>query len=920
MEDEELDAALSTNTQRGWTKGGKPIEDNNSTKEPISDLDQSLDPALIAQYSDEEDSPISIDTDTGNAAALAELGIEQSSVDGPDLVYGELTGVSKDEKERQRKLRRLAEREAERKIREGNNRVAGGRRKKRESRKGIFEQTEQAYLIQNVESFIASKNIPKPEDMNNLILANSEGNLINTLTIGTGLLPLMAITPAQLSSLIPYIRFFKSKKDTTGKRIIEEFKFSTTSPDMKKYFADGSDSYKNVGLKSFSWETNGDNLFNARRSLTAEIVLSFSSMVDLQKPSSGISWMDLILHSPENTKEEDEAAQVDPEKIEILAEMGYKYPDNADLSPELKLALEDSRVFLSLYPNQTEFDFKEDGSIELKVSYTASGEFLSDQYTSNVLTIGTKKDSDDKTEEELKKVKNKIATNKKNLKNEKESEAKKALKDKRDELQEELEKATQRNRASNYTKFLQHLVGAQRLFSFSVSEDQYKSGILPKSKSLGQIFPKGIIDEQAVKDLIKEFREKEKAGKNLDSKPTPTGKRTISYFYLGDLINYMAEALKQNDSMVSEVVVGDYEFYLFPPPREKKVKNKKGKIEIQQEQLSSEDLKNVKRIRVNLSSMPISLDMYNLFMYENVMKRGSSTFTFDNFIKKVTTELIDNALDSFVSNRVGEDARKKFTEDRASIKATTVSGHSKKLQRNKGSMLDIPKPHPDFRIAPPRLSTDGGFQSPSNFFIIYGSRVPAWLRLDPSEQTSAENGVYHLTPGSDRGIVKGVKFKQMESRLRDQRILKSRETGNVNVGVLKLPYNSTVELFGSSPFYPGQAVFISPALTGVGSLSSRRSIATKLGLGGYYIVHKISSEISMGTLQSSLDCNFQSFPLGKDELEDDDGGALGGVKAIDGNKYLLSLPSAPPPQPPEPSLSDITSTNSDAANSNYGRK
>tara|TARA_R110002110_G_scaffold39599_4_gene127579 strand:+ start:52 stop:2733 length:2682 start_codon:yes stop_codon:yes gene_type:complete len=877
----------------GFGREPPKIKEDNSTKEPISDLaengDTSFEDAeVLANRAPEDLSQLQSvegeevwewDQDNGTDLGMSTAGgVEGVDSEGNRVRLSELAAKLA----REKALKEAA------KIREGNNKVAGSRRKKRESRKGIFEQTEQAYLIQNIESFIASKNIPKPEDMNNLILANSEGNLINTLTIGTRLLPLMGITPAQLSSLIPYIRFFKSKKSTTGKRTIEEFKFSTAAPDMKEYFASGTNSYKNVGLKSFSWETNGDNLFNARRSLTAEIVLSFSSMIDLQKPPAGLSWMDLILHSPENTKEEDEADQVDPEKIEILAEMGYKYPDNADLSPELKAALEDSRVFLSLYPNQTEFDFKEDGSIELKVSYTASGEFLSDQYTSNVLTIGTK-NAPDKTEKELKRVKGEIATNKSNLEDEKESEAKEALKDKRDELQEELEKATSRNRASNYTKFLQYLVGAKRLFSFTVSEDQYKSGILPKSKNLGNIFPDNIIDDQAIKDLIKEFRKKEKAGKNLDNKPTPTGKRTISYFYLGDLINYTAKALEQNGELISEVVVGDYEFYLFPPPREKKVKNKKGKIETQQEQLSAEDLKNVHRIRVNLSSMPISLDMYNLFMYENVMKRGSPTFTFDNFIKKVATELIDNALDSFVSNRVGEDARKKFTEDRASIKATTVSGHSKELKEKKGSMLDIPAPIPAFRIAPPRLSADGGFEPPSNFFIIYGSRVPAWLRLDSDEQKNAESGVYHLTPGSDRGIVKGVKFKQMESRLRDQRILKSRETGNVNTGVLKLPYNSTVELFGSSPFYPGQAVFISPALTGVGSLEARRSIATDLGLGGYYIVHKISSEISMGILQSSLDCTFQSFPLGKDELEDNDGGALSSAKAIDGNKYLASL-------------------------------
>lgn len=847
-------------------------KEDNSEKQPISPIKvdgattqeeaagQSLDPDLAIQYSDQEDAARSVAQSNLNEAELAELGVDQSEVDAATqgAIVGSITGASRNERERQRKLRKLAQAETGR-------RLAGGRRKKQEAKEGVYEQTEQAYLIQNLEKFLLAETAPKPEDMKNLIIANSKGNLINTLTIGNRLLPLMGISPEQLSSLIPYIRFFKSTKEGND-RNLEEFKFSTTSPNMKEYFESGASQQKNVGLKSFSWESTGDNSYNSKRSFLADIVITFSSMTDLQPPESGISWMDLVLKNPKKT-EIDSKPKSEPKlkRYEIFAEIGYNFPDNAPgFTPELKASIRESRVFLALYANETEFDFKDDGSIELKVSYTASGEFLSNQFSSNILTIGTTSEE----QEELSGIKEELETAEKNI-TESPNDSKSKMQEAATKLEKSLEEKTQRNRASNYAKFLEYLVGEgrDRLFTFAVTESQYKKGILPNNKELDRLL-KEAPSVEAVQGTVKELKKKEEAGKNLDKKPTPTGKRTISYFYLGDLMNYMAESLKEKpgeeSSMASEVIIGDYEFYIFP----------RGNKPLATKAITSMD---VRKVRANLSTLPISLDMYNLFMYENVMKEGRDTWTFFDFVKKVTSELIDNAVNSYVKSRVNDEAKKSFTFSRPSIRSTVISGKSEALKARKGACpISIEGPHEMFRIAPPETLEEAtsGFVPPNNFFIIYGARVPASIRRSTNEQENARNGVYHLVTGADRGIVKGIKFKQKKNPQRNINILKSRETGNVDVGVLKLPYNATVDILGTSPFYPGQALFVNPALVGVGTLEARESIAKKLGLGGFYIVHKVSSDISMGTLQSTIECNWETFPTTDQEtfdakLEDD---------------------------------------------------
>lgn len=842
-------------------------KEDNSTQPPIDDLKEEMsveDPDVL--YAQDEVTDVSQFQSVGGEDEVTQQSIEPTVVDGEGVA---LTPTAA------KIARARALREAK-KIREDRSRIGSGR-KQRAAKKGILKQTEQTYLIQNAASIIQRKapgaksgGYPVAEDMENLIIVNSSGNLMNTLTVSQNLLPLMGITTRELSSLTPYIRFWKrtyiSENDSNPS--LEELKFSSASPSMQEYFDSGIGQEKNVGLKSFSFQSNGDNFWNAKRSFVADMTITFSSLVDLQPLPGKTSWMDLVLPTLDkqtlskisceevSDNEEKPASQ---KRVEIYVELGYKFSDNSFDNGELKRAIEESRAFMSLYPNQTEFDFKDDGSIDLKISFTTSAELFADLPASNVLAIGTGVLAEQITtlKEDIKKLKS-------NISEESSSNAKKTLQAKLKTKEQELEEKIKDQRATNYSKFLKHLVTNERLFTFTISENDYYTGRLPDKfvETTGQLSKEEA--QKAATELAGKGKKKAKKSGNLENVPTPAGKRTISYFFLGDLINYMAKAIGKDQlgltKDLAEVVVGDYEFYQFPPSVIES--RKKGKIKLKK--LSFDELiSGTKRVKINMSQLPISLDMYNLFMYENVMKRGATSFTFESFIKRVVTELVDNALDDYLKGRVDEKNKKKFSENRASIRVGTISGYSKLSLKRGVTETEISGPNEDYRIRAPvladRFGTEGQ-DSPSSFFVIYGSRVPAKIDTKDSEQENSKNGVYHLSPGADRGIVKNVKFKQMENRLRDDRILKSRQEGTTDLGVLKLPYNAVAEIYGTSPFYPGMVLYITPSLVGVGDLASRRSIARALGLGGYYIVHKTSTEISMGNLKSSVECNFESFP------------------------------------------------------------
>ena len=112
------------------------------------------------------------------------------------------------------------------------------------------------------------------------------------------------------------------------------------------------------------------------------------------------------------------------------------------------------------------------------------------------------------------------------------------------------------------------------------------------------------------------------------------------------------------------------------------------------------------------------------------------------------------------------------------------------------------------------------------------------------------NGIYHFTLGSDRGLVKTFSFSEKKMpQLRALNIENSQQGS-----ALILPQDLELTMVGNTLFRNGQLLYVNADLT-LGS-----AVASKLGLGGYYMVVKSNNTVSTSTFETTLTCMWQKRP------------------------------------------------------------
>ena len=819
------------------------------------------------------------------------------------------------------------------------NKKKGGRRrkKKEEAEKGTIQQREQAFLLQNIESILKFGDAPIQQDLPRLIVVSTKDNLASTLLSSKEkLLSLMSVSPKDLSALTPYIRLYKKDTDLeSGKTRVREFKLASHSPNLYDYLKEGAGAAANIGLKSFNIEMTGDNEFTSTRKMRSELVLYFQSFSELAASDSDgktIGWQELLSTtnyqdapvvpagneaSTDEQKFEATAEDLERRRGQLLIEMGYNFSDAIIEDQNLREAVSASRMLLSIQPTDNEFSFNEDGSTEISIAGIAASEAFGETIEANVLELGITEASIAKLEA-LQKTRGATGI----LLSEAENKtAKKKIKTEIKKLETKIDDLRSKHNSSRYGGFIKYLYDNQRLFSFTIDEDQYREGHLPST-----IQPTTINENSAAAAASEQVANAGPAGndnqhllpKGLDATPDAAHKRTIGYFYFGDLLNYMAYALvpikaradfswgdgptafvpdesdsaEQNNAeliehnnviainnyhalaempQASEVIVGDFIFNIFP---------KETSTLTDEEWAAAAETK-----RENLTKLPITWSLFNTFMQEHVVKPKRGTWYFTEFLEKATTELIAAALDVGVQNRI----REKDKTQKSSIIAlanrpskTMAAGHSPGLIEARingtGANFDteidqdlvktwkITKPNMDTFIGTP----DGtNIESLTSFVCIGGSMLPYNRDVGKNEAVDAAVGIYHLRGGSATGIVKNMGFKQVSSRLKDIAISAALKGGSVSplLGIFKQRYNAEVTMYGNPSFYPGQQLFLNPSIAGVGDVNVLRSTARKLGLGGLYNVQSVAIELGIGTLITTLSMQQTLIPPDSGEIE-----------------------------------------------------
>ena len=282
-----------------------------------------------------------------------------------------------------------------------------------------------------------------------------------------------------------------------------------------------------------------------------------------------------------------------------------------------------------------------------------------------------------------------------------------------------------------------------------------------------------------------------------------------------------------------------------------------------------------------LAWIPISVDSYQVWFLDEVIAKGRTTMTIQEFIRSVSDKLLVNAFGS--ECMFDPSGRFTLAQERLSIIPEFYTIPTQKLvmagmhgsgifnRQRRGNTINYEHVRANVRDPehPIRLLDD----EPGNSFEDYKSVVLY------QSQTSSENigdlfdqdlkemgylevreldkqrGIHHLNIGSDRGLVKAIRFSRMDQDyMIEARMSAAGELGSFQQ--LRERYNSTISMFGNMFFYPGQYIFINPSMVGTNAVMDIDSLTTKLGLGGYFLITKVENIIERGNFETILQCSW----------------------------------------------------------------
>jgi hypothetical protein len=300
----------------------------------------------------------------------------------------------------------------------------------------------------------------------------------------------------------------------------------------------------------------------------------------------------------------------------------------------------------------------------------------------------------------------------------------------------------------------------------------------------------------------------------LQSKPSSDGKVKIRFVFFGDLLNIVFDILSQAGvSDTQKIILGTVAV-----PALKELNQSKWK-------------------QVSIADIPISLNTFQTFFLDRVIKPQKTTYSVRVFVEDLLRYILEP---SFNSCGISKDGGTSFDSTILSTSVNIPKGHVfgeadgifKDLRnRDWNSLVNSPDAH--------------------EYLIIYSQEKK---KGTGNFNEDSRKGVYHLTLGSDLGLVKSISFSQQTNQhLQTQNIVNAANGGG-QLGVLALPQDCSITMVGNNLFRTGQTIYLNA------EFAMGKIVATELMLGGYYLVTKISNKITSGGFETSLDCRWQNFP------------------------------------------------------------
>jgi len=752
--------------------------------------------------------------------------------------------------------------------------------------------------------------------------------------------PFMNLTPELQAALVPKIRLFRVT-DENGKEVEKEFMFENfVSNDEITSLRDASaiSRGRGGGIKSFNWSYEGTTPATAKKDINAELVLYFQSFSELTrtrgKPGKEYKYIDLLLY-PTNT-DSVHPNEYQPANFRIRADVGWQIRDDKvfksllwnreikevnranehmkakykskgktyseqkiannlknakmGLLPKMKKALEAANKSFLLNKIDHEIDFRNDGTVELRITYAAYAESVSKTAKVNALSTPQIEFFRASMQDELKKLLDSADCRVEEID---------ALRIAQARREEKLIKAAQGSIAKRLKER-----GLYRHALFN--RDQVNEYL--KSYSTSAPKPIGTTKSELLNPPTT-------PAKPVDLKT----QKEVGFYFLGDILHtvmdclYMPMYAPSPDFDAQEESTLEYH---------KRIPGMERYIPLLSSFIYTDYNSKEPIFSANIADVPISAQYFNEWMVDNVVKSGRTIYPLMNFVKELTEVVVDLMTEVCINRQIDVSLMFQTAQIRGSGYPTGWSRHTAELDaegklknpKNATKWIDrfsIIKDRivesladGDDDLDPIVINVDHWTAADSDYNTyehclpipqgdeLEGIRVPLEGYFDynliyavsPTLTATHEGrgnrewdesmGTYHFHIGLNRGLMKNIKFSKSEmAYLREARYYNQGAYGLLQLGAV---HNVDIELFGNTIFYPGMEIFIDPRNFGgtqwdptVGG--QNRSVANQLGIGGYHTITKVESTISPQGYNTKLTALFQYSGDGESRMMAIDG-------------------------------------------------
>ena len=279
---------------------------------------------------------------------------------------------------------------------------------------------------------------------------------------------------------------------------------------------------------------------------------------------------------------------------------------------------------------------------------------------------------------------------------------------------------------------------------------------------------------------------------------------------------------------------------------------------------------------LNISDIPVSLDEFNLWFYNNVIKPGRTQYFLIDFIKDVMTNLVFQAF--------GFNCTAGAPAITPVLNYTLFSAPRKESGREPITLGKRYNNLGGLRKAVNHMRAQKDPSEAVNYLIIHGAARSFVNKTSSDLAKDERDGIYHFGLGLDRGILKEIKFSGNTLKYATEtRVI---EDGQSGLEQLFEKFDADVELYGCPIFRNGQYVYLDPRTMGVDS-----SVARAIGLGGYYNIYNVSGELDRAHYTMTLKCKYQGSGLCGDEAASCE--SFKGLCAEDVGKFMGALGETP---------------------------